>query len=79
MVRPSTVDSGMERRIDKTGYLYCQNVLDTQRSLLNRQDDHAASEGQVLQALIGLYRALGGGWDPAAWPEAPADEGEGES
>ena len=28
--RPSSVNPRMERRIDKTGYLYCQNVLDTQ-------------------------------------------------
>jgi len=30
--RPSTVDPETERRIDKTGYLYCQNVLDTQHT-----------------------------------------------
>jgi outer membrane protein TolC len=63
----------------RAGLTNFQNVLDTQRSLLNRQDEHAASEGLVLQSLVGLYRSLGGGWDPAAWPEAPADEGEGES
>ncbi len=33
MVRPSMVDPVMERRIDKTGYLYCQNVLDTQHTV----------------------------------------------
>jgi NodT family efflux transporter outer membrane factor (OMF) lipoprotein len=52
----------------RAGLTNFQNVLDTQRSLLNRQDDHAASEGRVLQALIGLYRSLGGGWDPEAAP-----------
>jgi len=31
-VRPSVVDPRMERRIDKTGFLYCQNVLDTQHT-----------------------------------------------
>jgi NodT family efflux transporter outer membrane factor (OMF) lipoprotein len=41
-----------------------QNVLDTQRSLLLREDDLAASEGIVIKNLVDLYRALGGGWDP---------------
>ena len=31
-VRPSMVDPEIERRVDKTGYLYCQNVLDTQHT-----------------------------------------------
>ena len=31
-VRPSMVDPELERRIDKTGFLYCQNVLDTQHT-----------------------------------------------
>jgi len=39
-----------------------QNVLDTQRSLFDRQDELAASEGLVLQSLIAVYKALGGGW-----------------
>lgn len=33
MVFPSMVDPTMERRIDKTGYLYCQNVRDTQHTV----------------------------------------------
>ena len=32
-VIPSMVDPVMERRIDKTGFLYCQNVLNTQHSV----------------------------------------------
>jgi HEAT repeat protein len=31
-VMPSTVDPAMERRIDKTGFLFCQNVLNTQHT-----------------------------------------------
>jgi NodT family efflux transporter outer membrane factor (OMF) lipoprotein len=54
----------------RAGLTDFQNVLDTQRSLLNRQDDLAASRGQVIKNLIGLYRALGGGWAP------PVDEAE---
>jgi multidrug efflux system outer membrane protein len=49
-----------------------QNVLDTQRSLLFREDDLAASEGNVIKNLVDLYRALGGGWDPnTAEPPVP--------
>ncbi len=32
MVRPSMIDPQKERQVDKTGYLYCQNVLDTQHT-----------------------------------------------
>jgi NodT family efflux transporter outer membrane factor (OMF) lipoprotein len=54
-----------------------QNVLDTQRSLLAREDEYAESEGIVVKALVDLYRALGGGWDPdtAQPPVAPTEEG----
>jgi NodT family efflux transporter outer membrane factor (OMF) lipoprotein len=48
----------------RAGLTDFQNVLDTERSLLVRQDDLAASEGIVIKNLIDLYRALGGGWDP---------------
>lgn len=48
----------------RTGLTDFQNVLDTERSLFQQQDDHAASQGLVAQDLIDLYRALGGGWVP---------------
>jgi NodT family efflux transporter outer membrane factor (OMF) lipoprotein len=73
-----TVDA-TERSLDlvmtqyRSGLTNFQNVLDTQRSLLTRQDELAASEGQVTQNLIGLYRALGGGWDPEEVPAAPVE------
>jgi NodT family efflux transporter outer membrane factor (OMF) lipoprotein len=41
-----------------------QNVLDTQRTLLLREDELAVAEGIVIANLVRLYRALGGGWDP---------------
>jgi NodT family efflux transporter outer membrane factor (OMF) lipoprotein len=50
----------------RAGITDFQNVLDTQRTLLARQDDLAASRGQVIKNLIALYRALGGGWEPRA-------------
>jgi NodT family efflux transporter outer membrane factor (OMF) lipoprotein len=41
-----------------------QNVLDSQRSLTDQQDQLAESQGLVIENLITLYRALGGGWQP---------------
>ena len=39
-----------------------QNVLDSQRTLFNQEDALAESEGLVVQNLIAVYKALGGGW-----------------
>jgi outer membrane protein TolC len=44
-----------------TDYL---SVLDAQRSRLAAQDELAQSEGQITTALVRLYKALGGGWNP---------------
>ena len=54
-----------------------QNVLDTQRTLLLREDDLAVAEGLVVGNLVRLYRSLGGGWDPdtAEPPVAPTETG----
>jgi len=40
------------------------NLLDAQRTLASQQDSYAESEGQVIQNLVTLNRALGGGWGP---------------
>ncbi len=50
-----------------------QNVQDQQRSKFQQDDAFAQSQGLVVQNLIALYRALGGGWArpddrPAATP-----------
>jgi outer membrane protein TolC len=50
----------------KTGLTDFQNVLDTERSLFTQEDQLAESEGFVIQNLISVYRALGGGWSPDA-------------
>ncbi len=53
------------------------NLLDAQRTLASQQDSFAESEGQVVQNLIALNRALGGGWappDPDATPQENAEE-----
>jgi outer membrane protein TolC len=46
----------------RTGLTDFQNVLDTERSLFQQQDQLAESEGLITQNLIRVYRALGGGW-----------------
>ena len=53
-----------------------QNVLDTQRTLLLREDELAVAEGLVIGNLVRLYRSLGGGWDPdtAQPPEVPQEQ-----
>ena len=67
--------SASQRAVDlvRTQYLSgltnFQNLLDTQRSLFQQQDLLADSEGLVVQNLIVLNRALGGGW--TLEPEAP--------
>ena len=53
-----------------------QNLLDMERSLLEQEDALAASNGLVVQNLVALYRALGGGWQPP--PEALGVELKGE-
>jgi NodT family efflux transporter outer membrane factor (OMF) lipoprotein len=53
------------------------NLLDAQRTLASQQDSFAESEGQVVQNLIALNRALGGGWeppDPDSTPKEAAEE-----
>ncbi len=47
-----------------SGLTKFQNLLDTQRSLFQQQDQLASSQGQVVLNLIALNRALGGGWAP---------------
>ncbi len=49
----------------QSGLTDFQNVLQTQRTLLNLQDQRASSAGQVSSYLIALYKALGGGWQSA--------------
>jgi outer membrane protein TolC len=40
-----------------------QRYLDSERALFQQQDLLAASEGRVVRNLIGLNKALGGGWE----------------
>lgn len=47
------------------------DVLDSERELIRLQATRADADGQLLQRRIGLFRALGGGWQSGA-VETPA-------
>jgi outer membrane protein, multidrug efflux system len=55
----------------RSGLTDFQNVLDTQRSQFTQEDALAESEGLVIQNLIRLYQALGGGWGPEPARQPP--------
>ena len=46
----------------RDGAVDYQRVIDSQRGLLAQQDDLAVTQGNVVTGLVGVYRALGGGW-----------------
>jgi NodT family efflux transporter outer membrane factor (OMF) lipoprotein len=46
----------------REGLVDYQRVLDTQRFLTDQQDFWTATRGDVIINLIGMYKALGGGW-----------------
>ncbi|MDZ3836754.1 MAG: efflux transporter outer membrane subunit [Rhodospirillales bacterium] len=54
-----------------------QNVQDQQRSKFQQEDAFAQSQGLVIQNLIALYRALGGGWAPTADRSSAPPKGAG--
>ncbi len=47
----------------REGLVDYQRVLDTQRFLTDQQDQLVATAGSVHLNLVGMYRALGGGWE----------------
>lgn len=48
-----------------SGLIDFLTVLDSQRTVLNLEDDLAGSTGELAAAQIQLYKALGGGWSHA--------------
>jgi outer membrane protein, multidrug efflux system len=50
----------------RSGLTDFQTLLDAERSLLSARDGLVSSRGDETLALVQLYRALGGGWDPLA-------------
>ena len=56
----------------ESGIIDYQSVLDTERTLLSSEDGLAGAGMDEIAALIGLYKALGGGWrDDAATTNEP--------
>jgi NodT family efflux transporter outer membrane factor (OMF) lipoprotein len=53
----------------RSGLTDFRQLLESERSLLSARDGMAASRGDEALALVQLYRALGGGWDPQAAPQ----------
>lgn len=47
------------------GYSSYLEVLDAERSLFNAELDYTRTQGDNFNRLIGLYKALGGGWNEA--------------
>ncbi|WGZ96490.1 MAG: TolC family protein [Candidatus Thiothrix putei] len=39
-----------------------QNVLDAQRSVLSAQESQLSAQAENTQAMISLYKAIGGAW-----------------
>ncbi|MBL7214361.1 MAG: efflux transporter outer membrane subunit [Phycisphaerae bacterium] len=62
----------------KNGLTDFQNVLILQRSQFQQQDKLAQSEGQVVQNLIRIYKALGG-WGDDVLPQSESIEQTGQS
>jgi NodT family efflux transporter outer membrane factor (OMF) lipoprotein len=61
----------------KQGVVDFLNVLEAQRSLFESQDQLADSDRAVTTSLVALYKALGGGWEPASPPamlQTPTDQ-----
>ncbi|MFG0320546.1 MAG: TolC family protein, partial [Planctomycetota bacterium JB042] len=68
-------ETSAERAVESVLVLYregiadFQNVIDAEQRLFEVQDRLVASRGAVVENLISLYKALGGGWSAAArWP-----------
>ncbi len=59
----------------QNGTIDFQPVLDSQRALLNFQNQQIASQSNVVGNLILLYKAMGGGWQTPITP-LPIVEGE---
>jgi len=61
----------------ENGYTSYLEVLDAERSLFSSQLSHARTRGNLLLAMVNLYKAMGGGWvDIAEKKTAPDARGE---
>jgi multidrug efflux system outer membrane protein len=44
------------------GYVSFIEVLDAERSLFNAEIEYTRTQAVLFQALVNLYKAMGGGW-----------------
>jgi NodT family efflux transporter outer membrane factor (OMF) lipoprotein len=58
----------------REGYSDFNRVLDAQRSLALQSNNYVANQGAHVNAVIGFYKALGGGWQPATSEDYLPDE-----
>ena len=59
----------LTRDLYRSGLSDFQQVLETERTLLNAEDRLASAEGGMRTNLIKLYKALGGGWESGVAPQ----------
>ncbi len=64
----------LSEQLYRSGQVDFQNLRDTQRGLLELQDQLAASEAAIAQNTISLFLALGGSWDPEEDVLTPREE-----
>lgn len=64
----ATSGAVLARSSYQAGLIDFQTLLESERSLLSARDGLASSRADQALALVQLYRALGGGWEPAAAP-----------
>ena len=62
----------LARQRYQSGLIDFRTVLDTQRSLLSSQDSVASTQATLSADHVRLYKALGGGWTPAAGNDTSA-------
>jgi outer membrane protein, multidrug efflux system len=53
----------------RAGLTDFQTLLEAERALISARDGISSSRADRALAVVQLYRALGGGWDPAALPQ----------
>ena len=65
-VDAASASADLVRTLYRSGLTRFENVLLTERSLFAQQDLQAISRGDVVQNVISVYRAIGGGWSTEA-------------
>ena len=53
------------------GYTSYLEVLDAERSLFNAELQYTLTQGEVFNALVNIYKSMGGGWVNVADKQAP--------